>query len=108
MVFAGKLNTDLLAALRRAHVPGVGLSGVDGDLIHARRRPLLEVTDPDSGSTREVDFGWVGDVESVDPRLLVHLLEGGFVPAVAPLPAGTTAPCSTSTPTPSPPGWRCP
>jgi acetylglutamate kinase len=88
MVFAGKLNTDLLAALRRAHVPGVGLSGVDGDLIHARRRPRVEVTDPDSGDRREVDFGWVGDVESINPRLLEHLLSGGFVPAVCSLAGG--------------------
>ncbi len=40
MIFAGKINTDILAALRHRGVEAVGLSGVDGNIIHAARRPI--------------------------------------------------------------------
>ncbi len=87
MVYAGELNTNLLAALCAHGVEAVGLSGVDGELITATRRPPVAVTD-DSGTTREVDFGWVGDVRSVNPRVLVSLLDARFVPVVASLAGG--------------------
>ena len=86
MVYAGQLNVDLLAALRAQKLRAVGLSGVDGDLITARRRPPVEVTD-DSGETRTVDYGEVGDVVGSDPSLLRTLLESGYVPVVASLAA---------------------
>src|SRR4026208_1866394 len=39
MIFAGKINTDILAALRHRSIEAVGLSGVDGNIVHAERRP---------------------------------------------------------------------
>ncbi|HXE56743.1 MAG TPA: acetylglutamate kinase [Gemmatimonadales bacterium] len=84
MVYAGKINVDLLAALREHEVDAVGLSGVDGRLITARRRPPVEVTD-DAGATQRVDFGHVGDIVEIDPRVLHALLERRFVPVVASL-----------------------
>jgi acetylglutamate kinase len=84
MVFAGTVNIEVLCALRHHGVQGVGLSGVDADLLTARRRPPVDVTD-DSGTTRTVDFGHVGDVEAVDVRVLTTLLDGRFVPVVASL-----------------------
>jgi acetylglutamate kinase len=84
MVYSGTLNVNLLAALRAHEVQGVGLSGVDADLITARRRPPVSVVD-DAGVTREVDYGQVGDVDRVDPRILTTLLETRFVPVVASL-----------------------
>jgi len=83
MVFNGKLNTDLLAVLRKHKVPGVGLSGIDAGLINASRRPVTRVTDEKSGETRDVDFGYVGEVVSVNPAVIVHLLAGSFVPVVS-------------------------
>ena len=84
MVYAGKLNTDLLAALRAHGVAAVGLTGIDGELITASRRPPCLVRD-DAGVLREADFGWVGDVRSVDPRLLHTLLDARFVPVIGSL-----------------------
>jgi acetylglutamate kinase len=84
MVYAGQLNTDLLSALREHRVQAVGLSGVDADLITARRRPPVEVTD-DAGVRRTVDYGHVGDLERVDTRVLLTLMESRFVPVVASL-----------------------
>jgi acetylglutamate kinase len=84
MVYAGVLNTDVVSALRENEIQAVGLTGVDGDLLHARRRPPVEVR-TDEGTTETVDFGHVGDIERVDPRVLTTLLDGRFVPVVASL-----------------------
>ncbi len=84
MVYAGSLNVNLLAALRAHEVQAVGLSGVDGELITARRRPPVTVVD-DAGVSREVDYGHVGDVGRVDPRVLTTLLDARFLPVVASL-----------------------
>ena len=83
-VLGGQLNIDVLAAMRAQHVLAIGLSGVDGGLVTARRRPPSAVTD-DQGTVVTVDFGHVGDIESVDPRPLQTLLNGGYVPVVASL-----------------------
>jgi acetylglutamate kinase len=87
MVYAGQLNVDLLAALRAHRVQAVGLSGVDADLITAHRRPPVQVVD-DAGRTVRVDYGHVGDVDRVDPRILGTLVEARFVPVVASLAGG--------------------
>jgi acetylglutamate kinase len=84
MVYAGPLSSDLVAALREHRVQAVGLSGVDADLITAHRRPPVSLVD-DAGATREVDFGHVGDVDRVDPRVITTLVEARFVPVVASL-----------------------
>ncbi|MEO8138904.1 MAG: acetylglutamate kinase [Gemmatimonadota bacterium] len=84
MVYAGSLNVNLLAALRAHEVQAVGLSGVDADLISARRRPRVRVVD-DAGLAREIDYGHVGDVDRVDPRVLETLLSTRFMPVVASL-----------------------
>jgi acetylglutamate kinase len=84
MTFAGTVNVDLLAALRRSHIAAVGVTGVDADLLTASRRPPQEVRE-DDGASRLVDFGHVGDIEHVDVSVLETLLSGGFVPVVASL-----------------------
>jgi acetylglutamate kinase len=84
MVYGGTLNLAVLASLRAHQVQAVGLTGVDADLITARRRPPVKVVD-DAGVEREVDYGHVGDIERVDPRVLTTLLEARFVPVVASL-----------------------
>lgn len=86
MVFAGQLNVDVLSALRRHGVRPVGLSGVDGGLILAKKRPPVRLRD-DDGVERDVDFGEVGDVVSVDTALILRLVEHHYVPVVASLAA---------------------
>lgn len=86
MVYAGQLNVDILLALRRAGVDAVGLSGVDGGLINAKRRPP-QMIKADDGKRRRVDFGFVGDIVELDVRILHTLLDKEFVPVVSPLAA---------------------
>ncbi|HEX7336962.1 MAG TPA: acetylglutamate kinase [Gemmatimonadales bacterium] len=87
MVYAGQINVDLLAALREHRVQAVGLSGVDAELITAHRRPPVSVVD-DSGRTVKVDYGHVGDIDRVDPRVLTALMDARMVPVVASLAGG--------------------
>ncbi len=85
MVFAGEISTDIVAALRRHGVPGIGLSGVDGQLIDADRRAPVMRVNQETGEDELIDFEHVGDVRHVDPSVLNVLLDQGFVPVVASL-----------------------
>lgn len=85
MIFAGKINTDILAALRHRSVEAVGLSGVDGNIVHAERRPPKEILNRATGEREHVDFGHVGDVVEINTRLLCVLLDQGYLPVVSSL-----------------------
>ena len=85
MIFAGKINTDILAALRQRGIHAVGLSGVDGNIVHAERRPPKEFTDKKTGEKTTVDFGNVGDVLQINSNLLSLLLDADYLPVVSSL-----------------------
>jgi acetylglutamate kinase len=85
MIFAGKINTDILAALRHRGIHAVGLSGVDGNIVHAERRPPKEVVDRETGESTAVDFGHVGDIIEIDSSLLTVLLDHGYLPVISSL-----------------------
>ena len=85
MIFAGKINTDILAALRRRGIDAVGVSGVDADIIHAVRRPPRDVLNRETGESEQVDFGHVGDVVETNVRLLGILLDSGYLPVISSL-----------------------
>src|SRR5436190_7300296 len=85
MIFAGKINTDILAALRHRGVEAVGLSGVDGNIVHAERRPPKEIVNRETGESEHVDFGHVGDILEINARLLTVLLDHGYLPVVSSL-----------------------
>ncbi len=85
MVFAGKINTEIISSLRRAGAEAVGISGVDGGILNAVKRPPKKVFNDKTGQEEIVDFGHVGDIESVDTKLLVTLLGADFVPVIASL-----------------------
>jgi len=85
MIFAGKINTEILAALRRRGVEAVGLSGVDGNIVLATRRPPKEVLNRKTGERSEVDFGHVGDILEINVRLLDVLLEQNYLPVISSL-----------------------
>lgn len=81
MVLNGAVNTRILAACRRLGLPAVGLSGVDAGLIQARKRPPVRVGE------EIVDYGFVGDIVAIEPRVLNSLMDSGYVPVVSPLSA---------------------
>src|SRR5215813_13199871 len=85
MIFAGKINTDILAALRHRGIEAVGLSGVDGNIVHAEKRPPKEILNRETGVKDKVDFGHVGDVVQINARLLTVLLDHGYLPVISSL-----------------------
>ena len=85
MIFAGKINTDILAALRQRGIEAVGLSGVDGNIVHAIKRPPKEILNRQTGVRDKVDFGYVGDVVQINSRLLTVLLSHGYLPVISSL-----------------------
>ena len=89
MIFAGKINTDILSALRHRGVEAVGLSGVDGNIVHAERRPPKEIMNPETGESEHVDFGNVGDILEINARLLTVLLDESYLPVISSLGADT-------------------
>ncbi len=82
MVLNGLVNTRLLALCRAFGISAVGISGVDGGLVKAHRRPPVTLA---SGET--VDYGMVGDVDGVDGSIITRLLDVGLLPVVSPISA---------------------
>lgn len=80
MVLNGQINTRILAVCRELDIPAVGISGVDAGLIRAHRRPPVKLAGGDS-----IDYGYVGDIESVDASVLRKQLDNGLMPVVSPL-----------------------
>jgi len=74
MVYGGLVNKDIVARLQARGVNSIGLTGADGGVILSHKRPV-----------KDVDYGFVGDVERVDGSRLSSLIEGGFAPVMAPL-----------------------
>ena len=85
MIFRGKINTEILSALRNRGIEAVGLSGLDGGVVKAERRPPKDVLIKATGETERVDYGHVGDVVDVDIRLVDLLLENGYLPVISSL-----------------------
>lgn len=75
----GEINLSISAAAQGAGLRAVGVAGADGGLLRVSKRPAWIV------DGRSVDFGWVGDVVSVEPDILHTLLRAGFLPVVAPI-----------------------
>jgi acetylglutamate kinase len=80
MVLNGQINTRVLAACRDLEIPAVGISGVDAGLIRAHRRPPVQTEDGEA-----VDYGYVGDIESVEADILQTQLDNGLMPVVSPI-----------------------
>lgn len=80
MVLNGQINTRILAACRDLDLPAVGISGLDAGLIRAHRRPPVE-----REGESPVDYGHVGDIDSVEADILQKQLDNGLMPVVSPL-----------------------
>ncbi len=82
MVLNGQINSRILAACRAFDVPAVGISGIDAGLVNAVKRPPVK-----SSSGKSVDYGFVGDIVSINSSVLKTQLDNGLVPIVSSLSA---------------------
>lgn len=75
MVYGGLVNKNLVARLQASGLNALGLTGADMDVMRSHKRPASNGT----------DFGFVGDVDCTDGRMLARLIEEGLTPVMAPL-----------------------
>src|SRR5215472_3449128 len=83
MVLNGLINTRVLAMCRDLRIDAIGISGVDAGLVRAHKRPPVAL----AANGELVDFGFVGDIDAVDPTVLRKLLDNGLMPVMSPLSA---------------------
>ena len=84
MVAAGQINTELVANLQQQGVNALGLAGVDGRLLLARRKSVVRSVTQD-GRVQILRDDYTGQVERVNVVLLSQLLNAGYTPVIAPL-----------------------
>jgi acetylglutamate/LysW-gamma-L-alpha-aminoadipate kinase len=84
MAVAGQINTDLVASLQKQGVNALGLAGVDGRLLLARRKSAIRSVTPD-GRVQILRDDYTGQIEHVNDALLRQLLDLGYTPVIAPL-----------------------
>ena len=83
MVTSGKINTLLVEALQRKGVNALGLSGVDGRLMEAKRKEAIRAVE--NGKVRILHDDHTGTIQTVNADLLHLLIGAGFTPVIAPL-----------------------
>ncbi|NJB71845.1 acetylglutamate kinase [Saonia flava] len=69
MVYAGLANKNIVAQLQAQNCNAIGLSGADGNSIQAHKRPI-----------KEIDFGFVGDIDGINKETIAKLIEADLVP----------------------------
>ncbi len=78
MVLAGRINKEIAHLVNRMGGKAVGLSGKDGNLIKARKKIIYK-------KEKEIDLGYVGDVEMIEKKILVDLIDLGYIPIISPI-----------------------
>ncbi|WP_305064235.1 acetylglutamate kinase [Methanococcoides sp.] len=83
MVLVGNINTRIVSLIGKHGGKGVGLSGKDGKMILAKKkgtqRILIEEVEHD------VDLGWVGDTEIIDPEIINIVIANDYIPVISPI-----------------------
>ena len=87
MVLAGSINKSIVASIQQAGGRAVGISGKDGNLMIAERF-VKRKTDPVSGTTVEIDFGFVGEPVRVNTEILHTIMKCDAIPVIAPVGVG--------------------
>ncbi len=87
MVLVGKVNKEIVTLINKNGGQSVGLSGKDGQLITAKKMKYYK----DKGDDKPpeiIDMGMVGEITSINNRILKSLIEDQFIPVIAPVGAG--------------------
>jgi acetylglutamate kinase len=87
MVLGGLVNKDIVNLINQHGGGAVGLTGKDGGLIYARKLTITKDA-PELEAPEIIDIGHVGEVESIDARVVDMLVNGGFIPVIAPIGIG--------------------
>jgi acetylglutamate kinase len=88
MVLGGLVNKEIVSMINQHGGKAVGLTGKDGDLIHARKL-TFEQQNPEMNAPEIIDIGHVGEVASIDTSVVEMLVKDDFIPVIAPIGVGT-------------------
>lgn len=80
MVLLGNINAELVNLIGKHGGKGIGLSGQDGMFLKARKKAPVKIQ-----GKEPVDLGFVGEVESVDPEILLIMAGKGYIPVISPI-----------------------
>lgn len=84
MVLGGQVNKEIVNLINRHGGKAVGLTGQDGNFIHAHKLMMEDLKDPN----KMIDVGQVGEITAIDPSIINFLDSGDFIPVVAPIGVG--------------------
>ena len=84
MVLGGQVNKEIVNLINRHGGKAVGLTGQDGNFIHAHKLLMEDLKDP----SKMIDVGQVGEISGIDPSIITFLDSGDFIPVVAPIGVG--------------------
>ncbi|MFT7228351.1 MAG: acetylglutamate kinase [Methylophilaceae bacterium] len=84
MVLGGKVNKEIVNLINQQGGKAVGLTGQDGNFIHAKKLMMKDMND----ASKMIDVGQVGEITSIDPSIINFLDTDDFIPVVAPLGVG--------------------
>jgi acetylglutamate kinase len=84
MVLGGQVNKEIVNLINRHGGKAVGLTGQDGNFIHAQKLLMEDMNDP----SKLIDVGQVGEISGIDPSIINFLDTGDFIPVVAPIGVG--------------------
>ncbi|NOQ76346.1 MAG: acetylglutamate kinase [Methylococcaceae bacterium] len=87
MVLGGQVNKEIVSLINLHGGKAVGLTGKDGDFIHARKINLKK-SSPEMQASEIIDLGHVGEVSSIDPSVVNMLCNSDFIPVIAPIGVG--------------------
>jgi acetylglutamate kinase len=87
MVLGGLVNKEIVNLISRHGGSAVGLTGKDGDLIRARKLTLTRHS-PELEAPEILDIGHVGEVASINTAVVDMLIQGNFIPIIAPIGVG--------------------
>jgi len=87
MVLGGQVNKDIVNLINMAGGKAVGLTGKDGDFIHARKIEMTRIN-AETQASEIIDIGHVGEVSSIDPAVVDMLSKSDFIPVIAPIGVG--------------------
>ncbi|MBI4005958.1 MAG: acetylglutamate kinase [Gammaproteobacteria bacterium] len=87
MVLGGQVNKEIVNLINKNGGSAVGLTGKDGDLIQARKLVFTR-NDPGMKAPEIIDIGHVGEVASFDTAIVDMLIQGDFIPVIAPIGVG--------------------
>jgi acetylglutamate kinase len=84
MVLGGHVNKEIVNLINQKGGRAVGLTGQDGNFIHAKKLLMANLNNPEE----MIDVGQVGDITRIDPSIINFLDSGDFIPVIAPIGVG--------------------